>query len=70
VPEFDIRQWRAARGLPERITNPDVIASLAALLRRDLTKRLATSEGSRQRTQGRTAPRSMRRTERGDADSA
>jgi hypothetical protein len=70
VPEFDIRQWRSSRGLPERVDNRDVIASLAALLRRDLTKRLAASEGSRQRTQGRTVRRSVQRTARADADSA
>jgi hypothetical protein len=67
VPEFDIREYRARKGLPVRIENPDVIASVTALLRRDLTQRLADQ---RQSSQGRTAPGSARYTERADAETA
>jgi hypothetical protein len=54
---FDIRQWRASRGLPERINNPDVIRDVTALLRRDLTERLAASGESRQQSQDQTGLR-------------
>jgi len=57
MPEFDIRQWRASRGLPERIEHPEQIKNITALLARDLSERLRACGESRQSNQGQTARR-------------
>lgn len=54
MADFDIRAWRAAHGLPERIDNPEVVEQATKLLRRDLTERLAEQ---RQQSQDRTEHR-------------
>jgi hypothetical protein len=70
VAPFDIRAWRAERGLPERIDNPEVVESVTRLLARDLSERLATAEEQRQSTQDRTVRRSANDAQRADSATA
>lgn len=65
---FDIREWRATKELPERIDNPDVIAGLVALLRRDLVQRASGVRSLRRPDQ--TARRSADQMAPPDAGSA
>jgi hypothetical protein len=54
---FEIRAWRAERGLPERIDNPEAVEPVTKLLGRDLSEHLATSGVQPQSSQGRTVRR-------------
>jgi hypothetical protein len=70
MPGFDIREWRARHGLPERIEDPAQIKSAVALLSRDLMKRFAASGESRRLSQGRTVRRNADDGRRTDSASA
>ena len=67
MPTFDIRQWRARKGLPERIDDQEDVKRVTELLRRDLGQRLAVQSQS---SQDRTAHHREGYTERAESAKA